>query len=139
METKALNLKMGLSILLVLVVMVSGCILSSDRTLGNYNLSARGRNPIIHQDIPIPAGTKNVTIVYTNMSVLDTPILKANAGYFRFSTFNDVAHREKDVDSELIHTNKTPINGNLTLTVKDAKKIRLTAMNSKGTIKVIAN
>ena len=134
-----MNLKMGLLAYLVLVVLVSGCIFSSERTLGNYNLTVRGRNPIIHQDIPIPAGVKNITIEYTNASVLETPILKANVGYFRFSTFNDVANREKDVDSELIHTNKTPINGNLTLTVGNAKKIRLTAMNSKGIIKVIAN
>jgi hypothetical protein len=64
--------------------------------------------------------------------------LKVHAGYFRFATYDDAVHREKDIDSKLIHTNKTPLNGNLTLTVDYAKKVRLTAMNSKGTVKVIA-
>ena len=131
---------MGLLIaLFVLVVSASGCtILGGETVLGEYNLSPNGTNPIIDKDITLPSSTKSVRIEYSNVSVLDTPILKVHNGYFRFATFIDVANREKDIDSELIHTNKTPVNGNLTLTVKNAKKVRLTAMNSKGTVKVIA-
>jgi hypothetical protein len=125
--------------LLVLVVGASGCTsLGAEKVLGEYNLSSNGTNPINDKDITLPSSTKSVRIEYNNVRVLETPILKVHAGYFRFATYNDAAHREKDIDSKLIHTNKTPLNGNLTLTVDNAKKVRLTAMNSKGTVKVIA-